>query len=387
VTTETAQSANEQARTSLRVPIQAFLVSRLLVLIAALPGLFLHEPAGGPWPSIPNGTILARLFCRWDGAWYLDIAEHGYPSKAEYSTGLAKYAFFPLFPNLVRLVAAITPLSFVNSAILVGLSTAAGATVAVYFLALRLTTPERAERAVYLFVLFPGAFVLSMAYSESLMIMAAAGCLMLLLDRRWLGAGLAGAVAVAARPNGLAVVVACAIAAAMAIRRERSWKPLIAPLLSAAPAVMYLAYLAHHTGRLTAWTEAEDQAWHDNFSFVAPLYHRAAQLVTHMPTLGDTRLNDLIATIGVGLLAIGIVLIVRSRFPLIVKAYALVVMAIPAVSWMIGPRPRMLLAAFPVMIALADIASRRVYKVAVIASAVSLFVMTTIIMTTTAATP
>jgi hypothetical protein len=89
----------------------------------------------------------------------------------------------------------------------------------------------------------------------------------------------------------------------------------------------------------------------------------------------------------VGLVAIGVYLIVRSKFPMIVKVYALLAMAIPSVSWMIGPRPRMLLAAFPVMIALADQASRRVYRVAVVTSAVSLAVLTTILMTTTASTP
>jgi hypothetical protein len=384
----TETSADQPARASLRVPIKAYVLSRAVVLIAALPGLWLHDPAGGPWPALPGGAMLARLFSRWDGAWYIYIAQHGYPSKAAYESGLGKYAFFPLFPMLVRAVAAVTPLSMVNSALFVSITSAVGATIAVYLLAVRLTNAERAQRAIYLFVLFPGSFVLSMAYAEALMIIGAAGCLLMLLNKRWLAAGLFGAVATAARPNGMAVVVACVIAAAVAIYHNRSsWKPLLAPLVSVSPPIVYFIYLAHHTGHINAWMDAQDRAWHDNISFVAPLYHRAAQLATHMPSFQDTRLNDLIATIGVGLLAVGVVLIVRSRFPTIVKAYTLAALAIPAVSWMIGPRPRMLFAAFPVMIALADVASRRVYKVAVIASAASLFVLTTILMTTTASTP
>ena len=78
-----------------------------------------------------------------------------------------------------------TGLSTLHAAILVSFVLGAAATVLVWQLAARLVGREKANRATALFVFFPGAFVLSMAYAETLMIVAAAACLLLLLDRRW----------------------------------------------------------------------------------------------------------------------------------------------------------------------------------------------------------
>ena len=76
---------------------------------------------------------------------------------------------------------------------------------------------EVAARAMVLFAVFPGSFVLSFAYSEATLIVFAAACLIFLVDERWLLAGVMGALATATRPNGLAVVAACVVAAAIAI--------------------------------------------------------------------------------------------------------------------------------------------------------------------------
>ena len=65
-----------------------------------------------------------------------------------------------------------------------------------------------AKRAIVLCALFPGSFVLSFAYSEALMLVLAAACLLMLADREWVAAGVFAALATATRPNGLALVVA-----------------------------------------------------------------------------------------------------------------------------------------------------------------------------------
>ena len=71
-------------------------------------------------------------------------------------------------------------------------------------LARRLFDDMVAERAMVLFAVFPGSFVLSFAYAEAMFIVLAAVCFWYLLDERWVLAGLAAALAGATRPNGLA---------------------------------------------------------------------------------------------------------------------------------------------------------------------------------------
>ena len=63
------------------------------------------------------------------------------------------------------------------------------AVVLVGVLARRLFDTDVAERAMVLFAVFPGSFVLSYAYAEALLIVLAALCLWFLLDERWLLAG------------------------------------------------------------------------------------------------------------------------------------------------------------------------------------------------------
>jgi hypothetical protein len=87
-----------------------------------------------------------------------------------------------------------------------------------------------ADRAVLLFCFLPGAYVLSFSSPDSLLVLAAAICLLNLTRGHWVVAGVAGALATATRPVGLAVVV-CAVVAApvevgegdVVIGGRRSW--------------------------------------------------------------------------------------------------------------------------------------------------------------------
>ena len=84
--------------------------------------------------------------------------------------------------------------------------------------------------AMTLLCLYPGSVVMSWSYSEPLLIVCAAACLLLLDARRWVLAGLAAAIATGTRPNGLALVAVCAVGALIAIRQRREWRALAAAL-------------------------------------------------------------------------------------------------------------------------------------------------------------
>ncbi|MDP9441003.1 MAG: hypothetical protein M3P34_02225 [Actinomycetota bacterium] len=81
-----------------------------------------------------------------------------------------------------------------------------------------------ADRTAAFFCFFPASFVLSVPYSEGLMLSFGAGCLLALLRRRWIVGGIRAGLATANRPNAVALCVACAWAAFVAIRERREWR-------------------------------------------------------------------------------------------------------------------------------------------------------------------
>jgi hypothetical protein len=206
-----------------------------------------------------------------------------------------------------------------------------------------------ARRAVALFCFAPGAFVLSMAYSEALFLVGAIASVMMLMRRRWWLAGLFAALASFTRPNGVAVVATCGIVAIVAIAREREWRALAAPLVGALGTATYFGFMLVNAGDAFAWFKAERRGWSDR---VAPI----DAVVHHVAGLGKTSfrsggLNDLswIAFLLVGLAAA--VLLVQWRPPLPVLTYGLVSAAFALTSYQVGLRPRMLLISFPLVLA------------------------------------
>lgn len=369
-------------------PLALFAISRLVVLVAALPAAFRSDPGVGPWPDLPGGSALARVFLQWDGAWYVWIADRGYPTASQFQHHLSDVAFFPLFPAIVRGLAAVTHLPLVDAAIVVAMVASAITALLLWELTARLVGERHANRAVALFVFFPGAFVLSMAYAEPLMLAATAACLLLLLDRRWVLAGFAGAVATATRPNGVAIVVACLVVALVAVLRRREWSALAAPALSLCGIGSFFVYLWIRTGHATAWFQSERMMWHDHISIGAPIVRRIAGAITSPPTSLDSgRLNDFIADVGIVFVVLALVWVWRAGWPLAVRAYTVAALVIPSISNAVGPRPRMLLAAFP-LAALGAVHLRpRAYNAVLFGSIVLLVGLTYVTTTSLAAVP
>lgn len=147
--------------------IAAFAVSRFVILAAALlveAGAFAVNPRlihGDPAPIL-------RSLTTWDGDWFVGIARNGYHLEAFGDTGYHDYAFFPLYPMLVRVLAAPWP----NLVGLIAIALNVVLFAVALVLLVRLARPHlgepRAIRAAALLALFPFSFVFTMAYSETL---------------------------------------------------------------------------------------------------------------------------------------------------------------------------------------------------------------------------
>jgi hypothetical protein len=143
---------------------------------------------------------------RWDAIWYHWIAVRGYdPAVAHGNTA----AFYPLWPLTWR-VASIVPLPIYVVGALTSTALFAPALCLLYRMTLERYDVAMARRTTLYVAIWPLAFVYSLPYSESLYLLCSLAAFALTWHRRmWLGSA-AGALAVLARPVGIALVPAFA---------------------------------------------------------------------------------------------------------------------------------------------------------------------------------
>jgi hypothetical protein len=337
------------------VGLTVYLVSRLCVIAGtAVRAAQLTVDArtdGEPDPSA--ASTISEVLTSWDGRWYLELVRRGYPRDIPpditYEQLEARAAFFPLYPWIVRVVDAVLPGGDTLAALFVNFVLGAVSVVLVGVLARRSYSAGVAARAMTLYAIFPGSAILSFAYSEALLIVFAAACLILLVDERWLLAGLAAALATATRPNGIAVVAACVVASALAIRRSRQWWSLAAVLLSPIGFIGFQWYVDRTAGERGAWFRVQREAWSEGTSFGATAVTNTIGFITNplsSPTDALTALT-MAALIAMSFCAW------RARLPWVLVAYSAVVVALMLLPETVTARPRFLFTAFPLFIAVA----------------------------------
>jgi len=337
----------------------AYVVCRALtLLVLAVADRFTHR------------GILGGL-AQWDGTWFLKAAQQGWPRRLPMVHGHvapSTLAFFPVFPLAVRALHDVTGLSPVLLGALVSAVTGLSAVVGVGMVTRRFAGEQKAQRAALLFAVFPGTFVFSLLYSEGIVITCVAFGLLALLRRRWVVAGLLGALATGASPIGMAFVVSCAWCAGVAVVRHRDWRALAAPVLAPVGLVAWMAFLWRHTGVVNAWRLAERGGWQSYPSLVYPL-HIVARFAFDpiRPTLTG---QILFAGTVVGV--VGVVLAVRQHQPAPVLLYGVTAAVLAAIAAPVGLRPRFLMLAFPLVVAYGTRFEGRTYRCMVGASFVLL---------------
>lgn len=211
----------------------------LLYLGLRLVSWLLLEQAAAQQPWTPGVTGPREgdidLALNWDAVWYQRIVEDGYPAALPEVDGRVQqnpWAFYPLYPYLVRFVMAVTGGDFATIAPLVALLAGLGAGVVMAYL-FRATLPGSPEplalAGVAVWAAWPVAPVLQMAYTESLSMLLLVSTLLLLVRERWWAAGVTALALGLTRPIALPLAVAVAVCVLLRwrARRERpieSWE-------------------------------------------------------------------------------------------------------------------------------------------------------------------
>jgi Gpi18-like mannosyltransferase len=187
--------------------LSVFLVTRLLLYVTG--AIAVRMAPANSWAQV--AASLGKNFSLvpwtgWDGGWYLSIAQHGYwfdPS------GSSSVAFFPLFPLVVRGVAALTH-NYVVAGLLVTNLAALGAVLVLWRWVRREAGSAAAERAAVWLMVYPFPFFLHSIYAEALFFLLATLSLDASARQKRMAAGLWGALAAAARPMGVLLAPALA---------------------------------------------------------------------------------------------------------------------------------------------------------------------------------
>jgi hypothetical protein len=157
-----------------------------------------------------NGTaVFDQLsYLRWDSGHYVTIAAHGYelyPCKEpEFAPGqwCGNAGWFPAYPHLMRLVRPYTGRHYAVAGILISKVFFLGTLVLLAWAARSLYGPGRALPVVLAASVFPGAIYCHVVFPMAQFLFFSCLHLLLLLKRRDLLAGLAGAAAAASYSSG-----------------------------------------------------------------------------------------------------------------------------------------------------------------------------------------
>ena len=337
--TSVSRQWNSQAwRREAVVVLGAYLGSRIAVVFTAKIATWYANPLAA------NPLDVMSALNAWDGGWYLSIAQFGYPSSL-FNQGYGNaWAFFPGLPSLVKLV-HLAGVSYQTSGTVVSFLAGGFAALGV-FLAVRAVLGERVGVSTsVLFVFLPNSYVLSMTYSEGLFVACAAFCLYFLVIQRWEAAGLAALLGGYTRSAGVVLIACCAFEALRVATRERTVRPLIAPMLAPLGLMAFIIYAKVTVGDFLAFKTAQ-QYWDNSFDWFRPVWRALVLVLTSRAEWQYAAM--VMSSLAVVCVGIGFVALVRtSRVPSVWWVYSALTVLLALTPSQLQSVPRYMLPAFP----------------------------------------
>lgn len=310
--------------------------------------------------AVRGHPLVKSLAHSWDSRWYLHIAAQGYGHKiwiTPQGAVQSDWAFFPLYPELIRALTTVLPFTPGQAALLISWIAAGVAAYGVYAIGHHLYGRGVATALVALWAVMPHSVELTIAYTESLFAALAVWSLYCVLKGRWLWAGALAALAGLSRPSGFAVAGAVCIAAAYEVVRQRGRAPasvwagaVLAPL----GWLGYVLWVGSQTGDLLGGYFKVQSAWDSRFDFGVGSARFTKALLLHG---GDAVYPAALVIVAAGVLLFALLCLERAPLALVVFAGILVLLVVGG-SGSFSSKPRFLLPAFPLLIPMARALTR-----------------------------
>lgn len=164
-----------------------------------------------------NNQSVTRIqfFAFWDGQWYQEIANMGYRKLYPIH---ANYAFFPLYPIVLKNVGIIFAGNLYFAGIFISFLFSFLATLFLYKIFILETEKETALRGILLFLLYPAGIFYLALYNESLFLFLALASIYSARKKYWWMAGIAGFLAALTRPQGVLLFIPVVIEYVVALK-------------------------------------------------------------------------------------------------------------------------------------------------------------------------
>jgi hypothetical protein len=334
-------NASQRVREAVMQTVAVYVATRIGLWFATRIGLLLTR-----------ATSMSALLTGWDGQHFMAIAANGYPKHVDAHT-YALPAFLPGMPILTRAIGTVLPMSINWTGIL--MANVAGGVFVVYAtkLAAQVWDSDAAKKAGMLLAVFPGAFVLSLPYAESLALAAAAAAFYYLGKRKDITAGLLGALATFTSPVTLPLVLSFAWSLWCGAQQSDDKKSIVrlAAALCLTPLgfVAYMLYLWSHSGSITLWWQIEKNGFR---------HHIALSNYVHLLQHGSDELRTLVL-LTTAVFVASVVAAWRVRLPFKLWLFAGCIMFTAVFDQALTMQPRFLLNAFPFLLALGAYGAKR----------------------------
>ena len=164
--------------------VVARVVSACIFMAAAV-----HQGVNPWFPPTPDYWNFITI---WDGRWYAQAADNGYPSVLPVdANGVVKenaWAFYALFPFLGRGISVVTGVGTLQSLTAIAMVAGLGAALVIFKLFREAASRRTAMWGVVFVSTFPVSPILQVPYAESLNLLLLSGSLLLVVRRRYAAA-------------------------------------------------------------------------------------------------------------------------------------------------------------------------------------------------------
>jgi hypothetical protein len=348
---------------SARAALFTFALTRVIVLVIFVltAHLTLGQASFGgavqePHISFERGHVsqkLQEIVQSADANWYKDIARLGYEAGPFMNDRQHSWAFFPLYPIILRAAASVTgeyPLTGValsNILFLLGL-------ILLHRTAREFGLDEEdANRTIFYIAVFPTSYFFSLPLTESLFLCLTVGSFYAAKRDAWWTAGLLGALASATRVNGVLLLPVLTLLYWQRYRRAGLSKNVLGLLLIPCGLLAYMLYLYRLTGNAFAFKDAQFNWDRGTGMFWRPLI----DYVKHFREIGIPW-NFKLLNFAAAMLAFGCAFVLIKRREWALALFTLLAVIMPLSSLSLQGVDRYVMLIFPVFMVLA-VAGRR----------------------------
>lgn len=282
-----------------------------------------------------SGKDLMTNLANWDGGHYIGISKYGYSEKFQ-------YAFFPLYPLLIKFTSQITG-NYLIAALIISITS--------FFLALHFLyklisldfSKKLAENTIIFLLIFPTSFYFITAYSEGVFFLLTVLTFYYFRKQNFALATFFAVLVSATRLAGLAVSLALIFQIINSKINKKNWIILFSPL----GFIIYCIYLFNITGDPLYFLTAESSHWQRNL---------AVPGISFWLTLKNQNFIELFF----GIFGLGMVLRSFRFLPANYAIYGLLSILLPIATSSLVSMPRFLLPIFPIFILLGMIENPKV---------------------------